>query len=74
MRTKKFSIGRLRGVHVSSIANEFIKAILELFIFFFLREDFTRIKKHKKHTSEQKQKRQHFYAHKKYLRGRKSLV
>ena len=26
------------------------------------------------HTSEQKQKRQNFYAHKKHLRGRKSLV
>ena len=42
--------------------------------FFFLRENFTRTKKHKTHISEQKQKRQHFYAHKKHLRGEKSLV
>ena len=56
---------------MSSIINEGIRTILNLF---FLREDFTRTKKHKKHTSERKQKRQHFYAHKKYLRRRKSLV
>ena len=60
-------------VTVSSIVNEGITAILNLFIF-FVREDFTRTKKHKKHTSEQKQKRQHFYANKKHLRRRKSLV
>ena len=57
---------------MSSIVNEGIRTILNLF--FFLREDLTRTKKHKQHTSEQKQKRQHFYAHKKNLRRRKSLV
>ena len=30
-------------------------------------------KRKKKHTSKQKQKRQHFQAHKKHLRGRKFL-
>ena len=37
----------MRGVHVSSIVNEGIKTILNLF-YFFLREDFTRTKKHTK--------------------------
>ena len=37
-------------------------------------EDFTRVKKHKTHTGKQKQKRQHFPAHKKDQRGKKSLV
>ena len=41
--------------------------------FFFTRKFHTH-KKHKTHISEQKQKRQHFYAHKKHLRGRESLV
>ena len=50
-----------------------------LFIyFFFLRKDFTHKKKHKKaqktQVSEQKQKRQRFYALKKYLRRRKSFI
>ena len=31
-------------------------------------------KKHKTYTNEQKQKKQHFYAHKKHLRGTKFLV
>ena len=30
--------------------------------------------KHETHTTEQKQKRQHFYVHKKQLRGGKLLV
>ena len=70
MRTNKYSIDRLRG-HTSSNVNEAIRAILNLF--FFTRKFYTH-KKHKTHISEQKQKRQHFYAHKKHLRGRKSLV
>ena len=41
--------------------------------FFFTRKFHTH-KKYKTHISEQKQKRQHFYAHKKHLRGRESLV
>ena len=47
---------------VSGNVNEGIKAVS-----FFKRKDFTH-KKHKTHTSEQKQKRQHFYAHKKHRR------
>ena len=54
---------------VSSNINEGIKAVL-----FFKRKDFTRTKSTKTHISEQKQKRQHFYALKKHLRGRKSLI
>ena len=57
----------------SSIVNESIRAILNLFIF-FLQEDFTHTNSTKTHTSEQKQKKQHFYAHKKYLSWGKSLV
>ena len=47
---------------VSGNINEGIKVVS-----FFKRKDFTH-KKYKMHTSEQKQKRQHFYAHKKHLR------
>ena len=47
----------------SSNINEGIKAVL-----FFKRKDFTRTKCTKTHISKQKQKRQHFYAHKKHLR------
>ena len=55
------------GVHlknVSSNVNEVIRTILNLFNFFFYTRRFHMHKKHKKHTSEQKQKRQHLYAHK----------
>ena len=41
---------------------------------FLLTKRFCKHKKHKMHISEQKQKRQHFYALKKHLRGKKSLV
>ena len=71
---KQLSIGKLRGIHVSSIVNEGIRALLNFFIIFFFTRRFHTHKKHKTHTSEQKQKKQHFYAHKKHLRGRKSLV
>ena len=57
---------------VSSNINEVIKTILNLFIFFTRR--FYTHKKHEKHANEQKQERQHFYAHKTHLRGRKLLV
>ena len=40
---KKFSIGGLIGVHVSSIVNEVISAISNQFIF-FLQKDFARTK------------------------------
>ena len=43
MRTDKFSIGGLIGVHVSSVVNEAIRTILSLFIF-FLQKDFERTK------------------------------
>ena len=36
MRINKFSIGRLRRVHVNSIVNEAIRAILNFFVFLFL--------------------------------------
>ena len=54
----------------SSNVNEIIKAILNFFIFFFTK----RFYPHTTYISKQKQKRQRFYAHKKYLRGRKSLI
>ena len=54
---------------ISSNKNEGIRAVL-----FLLRKDFTCTKSTKTHISEQKQKRQHFYALKKHLRGRKSLI
>ena len=63
-------MGRLRGVHVSSIVNEGIRAILNLF-FFFCKRRFHKQKKCKTHASEQKQKRQHFFAHKKTSNMRK---
>ena len=42
-------------MHESSNVNEAIRAILNLFIIlFFLRENFTHIKKHKKHKKHKK--------------------
>ena len=71
-KIKKITVHRqVEGVHISSIVNEGIRALLNLSIFFY--EKISHHKKHKTHTSEQKQKKQHFYAHKKHLR-RKSLV
>ena len=66
----------LTDKHISSIVNEGIRAFLNLFIylFFFFTRRFHTHKKHKAHTSKQKQKKQHFYAHKEHLRGRKSLA
>ena len=54
---------RSREVHVSSIIIEVIKGNLKPLYFFFTRE-FHNHKKQKIHASEQKQKRQNFYAHK----------
>ena len=46
MRINKFSIGRLRGVHVSSIVDKGIRSLLNLFIIiFFLQKDFTQTKR-----------------------------
>ena len=56
-------------VYESSNINEGIRAVL-----LFKRKDFTRTKSTKTHISEQKQKRQRFYALIKHLRGRKSLI
>ena len=53
----------------SSNINEGIKAVLS-----FKRKDFTRTKSTKTQISEQKQKRQRFYALEKHLRGRKLLI
>ena len=39
-----------------------------LYFIIFFRKNVTSIKSTKTHTSKQKQKRQHFYAHKKHLR------
>ena len=63
----------MKVINLSSIVNEVIRVILDFFFFFFffLRENFTNTKSTKTHTSEQK--RQHFYAHKKYLK-KKSLI
>ena len=66
MIVNKSLIGGLRVVHTSSNVNEAIKTISNFFM--------KKFPTHKPHTSEQKQKRQHFYAHKKHLRGRTSLV
>ena len=41
----------------SSIVNESIRTILNLFYFIFLREDYTRTKKHKKHKNYKALKR-----------------
>ena len=71
------SVGIPNCLNISNIVHKGIRALLNLFIFlyiFFLQEDFTRTKSTKTHTSEQKQKKQHFYAHKKQLRGGKWLV
>ena len=73
MRTNKFSIGGLIGVHVSSIVYEVIKRISSQFIF-FLRKDFARTKsRHKQKptnktkTSKQKTtKATSFCAHKNF--------
>ena len=43
-------------------------------VLFFLRKDFTRTKSTKTHISKQKQKKQRFYALKKYLKGKKLLI
>ena len=59
MRTNKFSIGRLREVHVSSIVKWGDQAnfnlVCYLFIF-FLRKDFTRIKTLTSENQQTKQK------------------
>ena len=49
--------------YASSTINEGIRALLNFFIIFFTKRFHTH-KKHKTHTSEQKQKKQHFYANK----------
>ena len=51
MRTNKFSISRLRGVHVSSNINEVIRTIWIPFIIFF-KEYFTRARSAKRQTSD----------------------
>ena len=56
-------IDTVRHTFLSSIVNEGIRAILNLFNFFSTRTFHTH-KKYKAHTSEKNQKRQHFYAHK----------
>ena len=57
-------------VKVSSIVNEGIWAFLNLFVFVFFTRRFHTHKKHKTHTSKQKQKKQHYYAHKKTSKRR----
>ena len=54
MRTNKFSIGDLIGVHVSSIVNEVIRTISSQF--FFLRKIFGRKKSTHKQKSTNKTK------------------
>ena len=54
MRLNNFSIGRLIGVHVSSIVNEVIRTILDLVI--FLRKNFECIKTQIKPKQQTKQK------------------
>ena len=60
MRTNKFSISRLRGVHVSSNINEVIRTILNLFIIlFFTRRFHTHKKRKKKNKKRKKRKKKH---------------
>ena len=68
----QITCGRLREHIHQCIVNEGIRGILNLS--FFLQEDFALTKSTKMHVREQKQKRQHFYAHKKHLKGGKSLI
>ena len=56
----------------SIIVNEGIRALLNLFIFFY--KKISHAQKAQNTYKRTKTKKQHFYAHKKYLRGRKSLV
>ena len=51
MRANKFSIGGLRGVHVSSIVNWGYEDNFKPVYLFFLRKDFKRIKTTKRKTS-----------------------
>ena len=64
------------GFQSSSNINEVIRAISTLFIFFYEKISHTKKaqKRTKTHISKQKQKRQLFYALKKYLRRRKLLI
>ena len=71
VRTRRYDI-KMSQVASSNI-NEVIRAIPSLF-FFFLRKDFTQKKSTKTHIGKQKQKRWRFYALKKHLRRRKSLI
>ena len=58
----------------SGNVNEVIRAVLDFYLFIYCSKRFYTHKKHKTHMSEQKQKRQRFYALKKHLRERKSLI
>ena len=80
MRTNKFLIGGLIGVHVSSIVNEFIKTILSQFIL-FLRKNFKRTKTqiklsptNKTKLSEQKKTKATIFCVQQLLRGGKLVI
>ena len=56
-KIKKIILYRqVKGIHISSIVDEGIRAILNLFIIFFLQEDFTRTKS-TKHIQANKNKK-----------------
>ena len=72
MCTNEFSIGRLRGIHVSSNVSEAIRRILNLFIFFS--KKISQILKGQNAYKLTKTKKTAFYVHKKHIRRRKSLA
>ena len=76
MRTNKFSIGGLIGVHVTNIVNKLSRQS-----FFFLRKDFQRTEAqikpkptHKTKLSEQKTTKATDFCAQELLRGRKLLI
>ena len=77
MRTNKFSIGGLIWVHISSIVNEIIRAILALFIISFFYENVLSAQKRKSRKNQltkqkqanKKQRRQRFFLTKTSNRG-----
>ena len=76
MRTNKFSIGRLIGVHVSSIINEVIKTISSQFILFYKKifayknANQTKHNQQKYKQTNKKQQRQQFLRRKTSKRGK----
>ena len=80
MRTSKFSIGGLIGVHISSVVNKVIRK-MTFFFFFFLQKNLERIKTqiepkptNKIKLSEQRTTKATFFRAEKLLRGGKLFI